>query len=229
MQGLERLDLPPGSPVHVIGSRLVVGEHEILLERMRERRTAPLSPGPPARASAIGTAAAAALAALPDPPALLRRGIAALAAGRVREAVHSLAGLGEGLTPAGDDVLAGYAAARAALGPSGPPQSASPDGARTVSRLAARRSSALGLAYLRCAERGEMPDAGARLLIAICSGSVPAVRSALPPLRAWGASSGTALAWGMAAGVEDSTARGALTCRARQGEEPSNAEPIGKR
>ncbi len=202
VQGLERLDLSPGLPVRVTGSRMVLGEHAILLERMRERGMAPLAFMPPTERSAMSTAAAAALAALPALPALLGRGIAALAAGRPRDAVQALAGLGDGLTPAGDDVLAGYAASRAALGRHGGHGGVASEGsAPPLSTLAAERSSALGLAYLRCAERGELPDAGAQLLVAIHRGSVGAVQAALPRLQAWGASSGIALAWGMAAAV----------------------------
>jgi Protein of unknown function (DUF2877) len=202
--GLERLDLSPGSPACVTGSRMVLGEHAVLLERMRERGMAPLASVPAGGRCAMLTAAAAALAALPAPPAFLGRGIEALAVGRLRDAVHALAGLGEGLTPAGDDVLAGYAASRAALGALGAPEGVALNGSAPLSTLAAERSSALGLAYLRCAERGELPDAGAQLLVAIRRGSVEAVQAALPRLRAWGASSGMALAWGMAAAVRGS-------------------------
>jgi hypothetical protein len=199
VHGLERLDLSPGLPVCVTGSRMVLGEHAVSLERMRERGMAPLASAPPGGRDVMVTAAAAALAALPAPPAFLERGIAALAAGRLRDAVLALAGRGEGLTPAGDDVLAGYAASRAALGALGAPEGVALDGSAPLSTLAAERSSALGLAYLRCAECGELPDAGAQLLIAIRHGSVEAVQAALPQLRAWGASSGIALAWGIAA------------------------------
>lgn len=199
VHGLERLELSPGLPVCVTGSRMVLGGHAILLERMRERETAPLASVAPAGTYAIATAAAAALAGLPTPPTYLGHGIAALAVGRLRDAVHALAGRGEGLTPTGDDVLAGYAAARAALGA---PETVALDGSPPLSTLAQERASALGLAYLRCAERGELPDAGAQMLVAIRRGSVAAVQAALPAARGWGASSGIALAWGMAAAAE---------------------------
>ena len=199
VRGLHQLVLRPGLPARVAGSRLIIGETPLLLERMRERRTAPLMPAPPAEACAIATAVAAAVAALPDAPALLRRGIAALAMGRLREAVQALAGLGQGLTPAGDDVLAGYAALRAALAGCLTAGRSAPEDSAPLSTFAADRASPLGLAYLRCAEHGELPDPGARLLAAIHRGSVEAVRVAIPQLRAYGASSGIALAWGMAA------------------------------
>jgi hypothetical protein len=201
VRGLEQLDLSPLLPVRVTGNRMVLGGHAILLEQMGERRIAPLASVPAGRRHAMVTAAATTLAELPTPPAHLGFGIAALAGGRLRDAVRALAGLGEGLTPAGDDVLAGYAAARVAL--------RALDGvalARSapLSMLAAKRSSALGLAYLRCAERGELPEAGAQLLVAIRRGSAAAAQAAVPGLRAWGASSGIALAWGMAAAVRGS-------------------------
>jgi hypothetical protein len=187
-------ELAAGSRVRVVaGQWLRLENASISLERTRTRVTIALDDGVVASAAAVGAAAAAAREALPDPAPPIMHGVAALAAGRLRESVHKLAGLGEGLTPAGDDVLAGYAAAVYALGTS--------RGAAPVSALAAARASPLGLAYLRCAERGELPDVGARLLRAIRRGSVAAVQAALPSLQSWGASSGSALAWGMTAAV----------------------------
>jgi hypothetical protein len=120
----------------------------------------------------------------------LRAGIEALAAGRTREGVDLLAGVGAGLTPAGDDVLAGFGAMGAAVGRGDGP---------AVSRLGSERASPLGLAYLRCAEHGELPDVAAALLAAICRGAVAGARAAALKVRGWGATSGIALAWGMAA------------------------------
>lgn len=160
VDGLDRLELRPGAPVEVTRGRLLVGEQALSLERMRERSSV-----------AADRASTTPCTSRPAPPVPLEAGIAALAAGRVLDAVRWLAGLGDGLTPAGDDVLAGYAAARLALGSPVAP---------ALSTLASGRSSPLGLAYLRCAERGELPDA---------------------PLRSWGASSGIAIAWGMNAAV----------------------------
>jgi hypothetical protein len=178
-----------GSPARLEGERLVIDGFAVSLERLRERRP---PPWPPSRGdpSAIADAAARALAGVPPRPASLAPGLAALRRGRLADAVVSLAGRGEGLTPAGDDVLAGYAAWRAAEG-------------RPVAlaSLAAGRASPIGLAYLRCAERGELPDAAGALLAGIRLGSLHRVDAALPALRRWGASSGAAFAWGMAAGV----------------------------
>jgi hypothetical protein len=207
VDGASGLTPAPGSAASVTDRRLVIGGQAVSLLRMRVRRCVALDrvawPGADGVGSAgravacradaalaVARAADAALAALPRPPAPLRPGIARLAAGDEPAAVRALAGLGEGLTPAGDDVLAGYAAwCRAA-------------GARAcVTPLASGRSSPLGLAYLRAAEHGELPDAAARLLVSIRRGSVPGVRSAIRRLRSWGASSGIALGWGIAAGA----------------------------
>ncbi|MBV8999302.1 MAG: DUF2877 domain-containing protein [Solirubrobacterales bacterium] len=184
--GFDRLDLELQLPVRVTSGRLVLGSQVVSLERMRKRG------GPSAivlgTASAIREACTA--VALPDPAEALRHGLAALAAGRVLAAVRSLAGVGEGLTPAGDDVLAGYAAARAVCG-----------APVILSTEAAGRSSPVGLAYLRCAERGELPDVAARVLAAIRRGSPSEVAATVPALSTWGATSGIALGWGLVAGV----------------------------
>jgi Protein of unknown function (DUF2877) len=127
---------------------------------------------------------------LGPPPAGLAPGLRALAGGGLEGAVGLLAGRGEGLTPAGDDALAGYAAWRHSAGRP-----------VAISGLAAGRSSPLGLAYLRCAERGELPAAGAALLAALQSDDRAAVSAAALALRGWGASSGTAMLWGIAAGA----------------------------
>src|SRR2546430_12045096 len=69
----------------------------------------------------------------------------------------------------------------------------------SLSPLAGGRSSPLGLAYLRCAERGELPGPAEALLRAIAAGDVPAANRRARRLRSWGASSGAPLFWGMAA------------------------------
>ena len=178
-----------GSSARLEDERLVIDGFALSLERLRERR-APSWPPSCGEPHAVADAAARALAGLRPPPASLGPGLVALRRGRLADAVASLAGRGEGLTPTGDDMLAGYAAWRAAEGRPVP-----------FAALAAGRSSPIGLAYLRCAERGELPDAAAALLAGIRLGSPGRVDAALPALRRWGASSGAALAWGMAAGV----------------------------
>jgi hypothetical protein len=194
VDGLEQLELRPGASAGVVAGRLVLGSQVVSFERTRSRGAPAIRVA--AEPPAIAAAAAAAQALLPPSPPRIRPGLLALFAGRVAGAVRLLAGVGEGLTPAGEDVLAGYAAARVAI--------AAPV---ALSAAAAGRSTGLGLAYLRCAERGELADAAARLLAAICRGSAADAVAALPPLQAWGSSSGMALAWGINAGVRNPSRR----------------------
>jgi hypothetical protein len=179
--GLPAEGLHPGARAAVAGGRLKVGELEI------DVRGARRPPPPRVLALRAGWEAslAAALARLPAPPRILAPGLRALAGGDVRAGSAALAGLGEGLTPAGDDVLAGFAAWHWARD-------------RPV-RLDASGCAPLGRDYLRCAERGELPAPAAAVLAAICSGDARAAASRAGGLRSWGGSSGAALAWGMAA------------------------------
>jgi hypothetical protein len=188
--GLARGDLPPGAPAVVAGDMLRVGPLGISLAGARD---VPLPPQVVALAPDWAAALEAALAVAGPAPDELAPGLAALATGDIARAIGRLAGRGEGLTPAGDDVLAGYAAWRWA------------GGARVA--LAASRCAPLGRAYLRCAERGELPQPAAAVLAAIRAGDRPAAVRGARGLSAWGASSGAALLWGMAAG-----AAGAAEC-----------------
>jgi hypothetical protein len=141
----------------------------------------------------------AALAAAAPPPAGLREGLEALRDGDVAAAVVLLAGRGDGLTPAGDDVLAGYAAWRHAAG--------SPV---TLVGPAAGRASPIGLAYLDCAERGELPDPAAAVLAAVRAGDRAAAARRARALRSWGTTSGAALLWGAAAAARIGAPRHAM-------------------
>jgi hypothetical protein len=197
--GLRRSALRPGQRATVEPGRLQVGEQAVCLERVRRRRSAPRPRW--ARAADWVDAAAAALAVTGGPPERLVPGLRALRQGRMGEGVRLLAGLGEGLTPAGDDALAGYAALRHATGAPAP-----------VSALATGRSSPLGHAYLRCAERGELPEASAAVLATVLTGEAEAAATAAIALRDWGASSGAALLWGMEAGASDPSGTRANMC-----------------
>jgi hypothetical protein len=201
--GLRLSTLRPGQPALVEPSRLRLGRQAVGLERLRERRTVRLpSPGTAAgEAAAAAEAVAAALAMTGGPPEGLVPGLRALRRGQTREGVRRLAGLGDGLTPAGDDALAGYAAWRHATGAPAP-----------LSALAAGRSSPLGHAYLRCAERGELPEAGAAVVAALLAGEVEAAASAGLLLRDWGASSGAGLFWGIEAGMSSPSSTHANIC-----------------
>jgi hypothetical protein len=181
--GLARGDLVCGEPAAVAGGVLVAGRLRIDLAGAREAaapRLVALAPG-------WRPALAAALATVVPAPAALAPGLDALAGGDRSGAVTWLAGRGDGLTPAGDDVLAGYAAWAWAQG-------------RPVA-LPADRCAPLGRAYLRCAERGELPAPAAAVLEAIGAGDAQAAARRASRLGAWGATSGSALLWGMAAGA----------------------------
>jgi hypothetical protein len=188
--GLELAKLRPGQSARLHPVRLAIGHQVVSLERARERRCAPGPTAGPVSGSLGGAPGWGSLTG--TPPAELAPGLRALERGQVAEGVRLLAGRGDGLTPAGDDVLAGYAAWRHAAG-------------RPVvfSASAAGRSSPLGLAYLRCAERGELPDPGVALLTALAARCSRRAADALVRLRDWGASSGAALAWGISAGAAE--------------------------
>lgn len=84
-----------------------------------------------------------------------------------------MAGLGDGLTPAGDDILIGYVAGLALF-------RHSEDLARHIAERAARRTTALSATLLRHAARGEVPEPVHALV----------ERGDAGPLRRWGHSSG---------------------------------------
>jgi Protein of unknown function (DUF2877) len=102
-------------------------------------------------------------------------------------------GRGPGLTPAGDDVVAGALAAIALRGrlPGG--------AAGAVLAHAVSATTSLSSSLLFCAAAGQVVPQAARFLAALC-GAAP-LDSALDDLRAVGGTSGTALAIGLVAGA----------------------------
>ena len=180
---LARAPLVPGEPVRVDATALRVGTRlcidiEPVLGDVDAPADAPLAAG-------WRSALAGVVAASPAPAEEFAAGLAALRRDDTVAAAALLGGHGPGLTPAGDDVLAGYAAWRHAAG--------------APVRLPRGRCSPLGHAYLRCAERGELPAAGERVIRAIRAGDATAARRSARALAGWGASSGTAILWGVAA------------------------------
>ena len=184
--GLERAPLAAGERVRIEGGAL------------RDRRPAARSPSRPARRRRPPAAAAplrAGWRAALDrrargrsaaPARELAPGLAALRRGDGAAAAALLAGRGPGLTPAGDDVLAGYAAWRHAAGaavrlPRRALLAARPRlPALRRARRAARRRRARRARDPRGRRRRRAGAARAR-----CAG--------------WGASSGAAILWGVAA------------------------------
>jgi hypothetical protein len=187
----------PGDPVRVRSGLLAIGRDHVELTGAAVEPRQIL----PACVPDAPEAMARACAALPTPPADLVSGIAALARGDLRMAVSALAGRGSGLTPAGDDILAGYCAWRAADAASDP---------ILLLELAGARASPLGLAYLRCAVRGDVVDAAARLMAAVRSADADLVARRAPALGGWGASSGAAMVWGMDAAQRRRALEGAV-------------------
>lgn len=187
--------LAPGDPVAVSSAELRAGTLRIALDgawsRAHADATAVGAAGTVAPPAARAHAARAALAQCQTPPPELHDGLDALGDGAHGRAVRLLAGVGDGLTPAGDDALAGYAAWRHAL-----------DGrAPALADAAAPRTSPLSLAYLRCAEHGELAEPAARTLRAVRAGDADAAAARARTLRRWGATSGSALMWGIAVGA----------------------------
>lgn len=97
-------------------------------------------------------------------------------------AVESLAGLGGGLTPAGDDYLVGVMAALWLRGESHLPP--------IIAGLAAPQTTALSAAFLTAAGRGQFSEPWQRLARSWSIGPVAAVRQSVAQIAAFGASSG---------------------------------------
>lgn len=100
--------------------------------------------------------------------------------------LETLAGRGAGLTPAGDDVLAGYAAALTLYQGRG-------DEARQLAERAGGRTTSLSATLLQHAACGELPEPAHHLL----------ERGDPEPLRSFGHSSGRCLMLGLALGCSE--------------------------
>jgi hypothetical protein len=186
----------PGRPVLVAARCLRIGDHTYpltapiwsprlppasMLRRARQQardwlpRLGPtLDLGPAADAGLPGDALAA-----------LRRGdlptFAALISGR-----------GVGLTPAGDDILAGALLVARAVG------DRSPTGSWTLRQCARRApTNDIARAFLACAARGRCIEPAHALLNGLANADRAAVRSAADELDRFGSSSGAALAYGI--------------------------------
>jgi len=109
-----------------------------------------------------------------------------------------LLGQGPGLTPSGDDVVAGAAAAVAILGRLDPAASAAVVGAARTG------TTVLSAALLRCATRGEMVPQAAELLRALCGQG--GLGTALDGLLGVGHTTGAALTLGLCAGARSALA-----------------------
>ena len=142
-----------------------------------------------------------------DLSAPTRQVVDALLAGDAERAVtaaHTLVGAGPGLTPAGDDVLAGLVAAVVTLGPAVAPSTATAVAAvgragDDIVAHARTATTAVSAELLRHAVRGEVAAPAAAVLHAL-TGRRPAV-PALDELLLVGATSGRDLAYGLLTGA----------------------------
>jgi hypothetical protein len=140
--------------------------------------------------------------------------LAAADAASTSRHAHAMLGLGPGLTPAGDDVLAGVFAVIAL-----PRSPLAPllDTARDVAAAAGVQTNAISAAMLDAAVRGEVRERIVALLDSLLRGPVAAVPARMAPVLSIGASSGRDLCAGIAVGLEASLAAapiGAAGCAA---------------
>ncbi|HYM30992.1 MAG TPA: DUF2877 domain-containing protein [Candidatus Cybelea sp.] len=134
-------------------------------------------------------------------------GFARVAAGpidalvRATSALHScdaaaalmrLVGLGDGLTPAGDDLLAGYLAGLWRAAGTDPARRAFLDALAADARFAAERTNAISRSYLEAAAEGEVAEPLAFLADRIGAGDAARTASAVAAALSVGASSGAA-------------------------------------
>jgi hypothetical protein len=128
--------------------------------------------------------------------------LAARDVGLVLGASRRLLGRGDGLTPAGDDLVAGALAACLLVGGAiGDPSAAGVVGSAggPLSREARRLTTSLSAALLRHACRGEVADPAAGMILALTGRAEP--EQACETLCAVGHSSGPALAAGILVGA----------------------------
>ncbi len=130
------------------------------------------------------------------PPDAVDRFAAALASGDARGAVGPLLGRGAGLTPAGDDLVAGALAALRAVAPDSPPADAL---GAAVRALAQDRTTRLSSALLAAADEGAVIPEAAAVLRALSG--VGDLDAALGRLAAVGHTSGSYLAAGLLVGA----------------------------
>jgi hypothetical protein len=174
--------------VRVADGELVVGGEPVRVSRLVDVRVAPLATGPGRHG-----------AGSPGQPPSTTSGLPLPGDGRLTpDHVADLVGRGPGLTPLGDDVLAGWLVARAAAG--------APDAAVTDAvRHHLGATTALSATLLDCAVRGEALPELRTWLTALGTPREPTAAAALERV---GATSGTGLLVGAALALrslEDTT------------------------
>jgi hypothetical protein len=185
--------LAPGRPV-VLGDVLFGGG----LPLWRGALPPPdLVEAAPARRLAVETLDGARPSAVGQPPLAdaARRAATAVADGDLAGAAAELGGLGPGLTPAGDDVLAGLLlAARARFGSVVEPH--------LLAVATSVATTDLSGAFLRWAARGQHVAPAHDLLVAAAGGDRSGAAAAVDALGAFGSSSGADLAYGLRLGLD---------------------------
>ncbi len=189
--------LQPGQPAGVDAGQIVLGATRIPLAAARVWD--PRLPGGP-RLGRLPPAIAAILLPYADWPRpaldtplaihtarLLAQGAGALLdaierTGAGAEAAGQLAGLGHGLTPAGDDYLLGVMAGLWLLGER--------DGLPAIARAAAARTTALSGAFLAAAGRGQFAEPWHALARALARQDEERCREAVRRIAEFGATSG---------------------------------------
>lgn len=138
-----------------------------------------------------------------QPAALLGEAAARYDAGAVRRAARRLAGLGPGLTPSGDDFLAGFAAAWALTAEAiGLPSDRSARVSVALLAGASARASDLGRMWIAHGVRGEVAEPMGRFFTALLTGEPAVLAPAVRGVLALGATSGTDWMAGALLGAE---------------------------
>lgn len=179
----------PRGPLTAIVDRVPVsepGDHVRLDTAGAQVWRTPVSP-PPAAAHAAVLAACDSVRphVWNDPRALL------LGTAPLTEHVADLAGRGPGLTPAGDDAIAGFVYASVAL------QRSNADAVRAAALSAATATGEPSASLLRAAADGEVFAPAAQMLAALLRADGPALAPALRNLTALGRTTGRAMLTGI--------------------------------
>jgi hypothetical protein len=197
--GLDRLPVELLVPdTAIVGEgRVLVGDHEVVVGRTVHTAVPRLD------ATAVGTAQARLEAAVGSRLDAVRaelpsKALAGLAEGRA-DAVPALLGRGSGLTPLGDDVLAGWVATHVAAGATGDGADRG-DGAAdvldAVQEHAHAMTTLLSATLLDCAARGDVLPQYRRLLLDLVTSHGEGVGESVGTLVRVGHTSGAGLTLG---------------------------------
>jgi Protein of unknown function (DUF2877) len=119
---------------------------------------------------------------------------------RLKVVTSSLAGLGPGLTPAGDDFIGGVLLALAIVrAQRGDP--ALDDVAHLLVETAAPRTHDISAAYLRAAHEGQVNESWDPLLVALAAGDAERISAAAAPVLTTGHTSGADMLAGFVVGI----------------------------